>query len=97
MPEEKKSDLVEIGALWISEARTGRAYLSGRLGNARLLVFRNKFKETDKHPDYKVFVANTEKRGSSDRRSEIETKEDPVERGTSQPAYSDDLDTDIPF
>jgi len=61
MPEDRKSDLVEIGALWIGETKTGEMYLNGKMGRAKLLVFRNKFKDTDRHPDYKVYVTNPER------------------------------------
>lgn len=46
-------DLIKIGALW-----KGEKSLSGKLGEARLLVIKNKYKEDgDKRPDYNVFIA----------------------------------------
>ena len=56
-----KSDLVKIGALWEQEGAKGK-YLGGKMGDARVLVFPNGFKETDKHPDYIIYVTNPQKR-----------------------------------
>ena len=57
MSEDQKGDLVELGALWKQD---GKTYLKGKLGNANLFIFKNKFKESDKHPDYKVYVAKAQ-------------------------------------
>jgi uncharacterized protein (DUF736 family) len=51
-------DLVKIGGLWENETRGGETYYSGSLGQAKLLIFRNKKKESSKHPDFNVFVAS---------------------------------------
>jgi uncharacterized protein (DUF736 family) len=50
-------DMVEIGGLWENETRDGETYYSGSLGQAKLLVFRNKNKKSSKHPDFNIFVA----------------------------------------
>jgi uncharacterized protein (DUF736 family) len=55
------SDLINLGALWLNESKNGEKYMSGYLGEARLVIFKNKHKEEDKHPDYKVFIAKGKK------------------------------------
>lgn len=63
---DKLGDLVPIGALWKQE---GKKHLKGKLGDANLFIFPNKFKEKDNHPDYKVFVAKPQKKESGDSQS----------------------------
>ena len=52
-----ENELIEIAVLWKNKSKKGEIYLSGYLGNAILLVFKNQFKEKDNQPDYKVYVA----------------------------------------
>ena len=54
--EERNSDLVRIGGLWRNSGARGD-YLSGKLGQAKLLIFENGHKTDDKQPDYIVYVA----------------------------------------
>jgi hypothetical protein len=62
--EKKQSNMVEIAGLWVNEPRGGGdKYLSGYLGGAKLLGFKNKHKKPDsKEPDYRLYVAPNEKR-----------------------------------
>jgi hypothetical protein len=60
-----KGDLITICGLWANEGRNGE-YLSGTLGGARLFVFRNRRKRSDKHPDYVVCMASNAKREHRD-------------------------------
>lgn len=50
--------LVKIGALWRRE-KDGKVYLTGKMGEANLLIYPNQFKKSpeDKSPDYQVFVS----------------------------------------
>lgn len=58
MADEAKSDLIPLGGLWLNESQDGRKYMKGYLGEAELLVFKNKFKEAgDKQPDYRLYLA----------------------------------------
>jgi len=50
--------MIQIGALWRGITKNGDEYFSGTLGNkARLVIFLNGYKKTDKHPDYLVYIA----------------------------------------
>lgn len=64
---ERKSDLIELGALWCSERTEG--VMTGKIGNARLVLLPNKHKQPgEKSPDYRLFVApkeDTQKRQPS--------------------------------
>jgi uncharacterized protein (DUF736 family) len=51
------SELVKIGALWQNQKRDGTHFLSGKMGDATLLILPNREKqEGDKLPDFSVFV-----------------------------------------
>lgn len=55
---EKKGELIPLGGLWLNESQDGRKYMKGYLGEAEVLIFKNKFKEAgDKQPDYRMYVA----------------------------------------
>lgn len=55
--------MIEIGALWVNTTPDGRSYMSGKLGQARLLMFANDRKtEGSKQPDYRLYVAPALKR-----------------------------------
>jgi uncharacterized protein (DUF736 family) len=79
---KERSELVTIGALWTNKDREGRTYYSGKLGDARLLVFENKFKEKgDKTPDYRVYVANRPKAEKGDSPAERNPQAGDSDRG----------------
>jgi hypothetical protein len=50
--------LIKLTGLWERERRgsPGSAYWTGRLGAAKLLVFRNNRKESPDDPDFNVFI-----------------------------------------
>ena len=47
----------EIGALWKKTSGKGTAYLSGKIDGRQVVVFVNKDKKSDKHPDYRVLLS----------------------------------------
>lgn len=58
-----KSDMAYIGGLWLNESKAGEKYFSGSFGiGARILIFKNKNKESDNHPDYNMYIVPNEKR-----------------------------------
>jgi hypothetical protein len=56
----ENSDLIMIGGLWLNESQSGNKYMSGSLGMAKLLVFKNNNKRTSDSPDYFMYVAPKE-------------------------------------
>jgi len=59
---ERQGDLTRLCGLWQNETKTGGMYLSGNLGAARLLVFPNGRKNTDRDPDWIAYVAPGKRR-----------------------------------
>lgn len=81
------TDLVNVSALWISKTQQGETYMSGYLGDAKLILLKNKSKQAgdDKAPDYRLFIAKGK------RQTEYESSK-------SQPAASSSVaDSDVPF
>ena len=65
--QAERGELVPIGRLWTHEDRDGKTFLSGYLGDARLLVFKNKFKKQgEKQPDYRMYVTRKPKPHKND-------------------------------
>lgn len=56
---------IRLGGLWLHRSKHGTEYLSGRLGQARLLVFRNDRKRDDGQPDYVMYLAEDERSPTS--------------------------------
>ena len=55
---KEKGKMVSLGGLWKNKSKEGKAFLSGNIGKARLMVFPNSFKKDgSREPDYVVYVA----------------------------------------
>ena len=64
------SDMIKICGLW-RQTKDDKTYLSGNLSSGvRILIFPNRYKKEDKHPDYQVFFAPSEKKSQSPERAE---------------------------
>ena len=55
---EKQKD---IGALWLNVSKAGTKYMSGSVEidgvKTKIVVFKNNYKEEEKHPDYKIYLS----------------------------------------
>ena len=90
--ETTKNELIEITGLWASKTSDGEKFLSGSLGRARILIFKNGFKTSDKHPDYRMYITK--------RRKQEDENAAPAVRNDGEPGASPsprDSDTDTPF
>jgi hypothetical protein len=56
-PTKKEGNLDKIGALWLGVSQAGVKYMSGMIGDQRVVVFKNGYKEEAKHPDYIVYLS----------------------------------------
>jgi len=54
------SELIKLMGLWESKDKNGNAFYSGKLGNARVIIMKNGYKEQDNHPDYEVLIKKNE-------------------------------------
>lgn len=56
--QEGKTPLIELTGLWENKDRNGNTYLSGNMSpGARVLVFKNNYKQNDREPDYRLCIA----------------------------------------
>jgi len=47
---------ISLCGLWENTSTKGERYLSGSLGNMKIMVFKNKNKLAENHPDYRVVL-----------------------------------------
>lgn len=68
MADEQQNNMLQVTGLWLNEAQSGEKYMIGYLGNMRVLIFKNRYKTEEKHPDYVMnFAAKTiEQTGGND-------------------------------
>jgi hypothetical protein len=52
--------MVRLGGLWKNE-KNGKTHLGGSLGQAKILIFPNGFKEKDTDPDFILYIAKKQK------------------------------------
>lgn len=62
MTTNEKKPLIELFSLWENESKSGREYMTGSLGSARIVAFRNTKKQPgEKSPDWRVYVQERER------------------------------------
>lgn len=59
-------DQNEIGALWEKKSAGGAKYFSGTIDGKKVVVFANRHKQNERHPDWKVLISQP--RNESDMR-----------------------------
>ena len=54
-----------IGGLWKNKTKKGDTYLSGSIEiggeKVKIVIFKNNYKEEEKHPDYRIFESKPQK------------------------------------
>lgn len=45
-----------IGGLYVKKSKKGETFLKGKIRDEKVLVFKNKKKENETHPDYNVMI-----------------------------------------
>lgn len=54
--------MVQLTGMWLNESASGEKYMKGKLNGNDVLLFKNKHKTEDKHPDYVLYLAPYQKR-----------------------------------
>jgi hypothetical protein len=55
------AEMMKVTGLWANKAKDGKTYLSGRLGDMRVLIFPNNYKEAENHPSHIMYFAPIER------------------------------------
>lgn len=53
--------LVEITGLWAKKDKDGNEYFTGNIGKSSVIIFKNKGKKQDNHPDYRLYITENKK------------------------------------
>ena len=74
MSDSNSNVKIPLGGLWANSMKDGSMYFSGSLGQGKLVIFPNGYKEKDTDPDYKMYLAPKQKKneGSSNRAPETD-------------------------
>ncbi len=58
----EEHELVRLGGLWMQTSKDGKTrYWQGRLGGARMVIFKNRNKKGEKDPEFILYVQNSPK------------------------------------
>ena len=95
--QESKTDLIDLSGLWENTTKNGEKYLTGNMGGARILIFKNNYKgDNPKAPDYKLFL--TKRQFHEDRMDESAAAVAPSQPAApARPAAVPKQEDDIPF
>jgi len=59
--------MIQLAAFWKKESKNNRTYYQGKLGDGRLLLFKNEKKENEKQPDLILYIVQDKgKQGSNE-------------------------------
>ena len=53
--------MIELTGLWERQDKNGNSVLSGYIGKAKLVIFKNTYKKTEKQPDYIAYISEKPK------------------------------------
>ena len=67
------SDMVKVTGLWENETSRGDKYFSGSIGGAKVLIFKNGYKDKENQPDYILYFANNKR--DEEGNGEVKTEE----------------------
>lgn len=88
------SDLLKLAALWKNQSKDGRTYLSGYLGDCKVLVMANQYARAgSKDPTHHIFLAPKEKKPKNGDRTEQRQST----RDEAQGCYPPPPEDEIPF
>jgi hypothetical protein len=57
-------------ALWVNKSKDGKQYMSGTLGDMKIMIFKNDRKEKENQPDYVAYLAPKERKEQQQQEAE---------------------------
>ena len=70
----------EIGALWKNEGRN-QTYLTGKVGDQKVVIFSNKNKNKDNQPDFRVYKSEPKSQDDSGQPTDSSQSSDSEQQG----------------
>ncbi len=101
--KEQKSggsgDMMNIMGLWENTDKRGNKYLNGSLGGIRVLIFKNTYKQGEREPDYRLYVAKKQQQegGYNPQASAGEASQVTPSPTQAAPKAAPEKEDDIPF
>ena len=56
---------IPLGGLWANQMKDGSMYFSGSLGQGKIVIFPNGYKEKETDPDYKMYICPKPKKNEN--------------------------------
>ena len=56
MSQQQPNKRVRLAGLWRNVSKSGEEYFTGKLGNLKIIIFANKQKQSDRAPDYNMYI-----------------------------------------
>lgn len=57
MMAPQQGQMLSVCGLWSNQTKDGREYMSGSIGNVKVLIFRNQNKKGERSPDWNLCLA----------------------------------------
>jgi hypothetical protein len=68
--------VIQLAAFWKKESKNNRTYYQRKIGNGRLLLFKNDRKESEKHPDLILYIVAENSKQNGQTKPEIGQEDD---------------------
>jgi len=68
--------VIQLAAFWKRESKNNRTYYQGKLGDGRLLLFKNDKRHNDRAPDLILYIVKENEKKDDRDRVEAEDEED---------------------
>ncbi len=93
------SDMMNIMGLWENTDKRGNKYLNGSLGGIRVLIFKNTYKQGEREPDYRLYVAKRQPQegGGYNPQASAGEASQAEPTSTQAPKPTPEKEDDIPF
>lgn len=60
--QQEKTGMIYVSGLWKNQSKAGQFYLGGTMGGVKILIFPNRNKTADNHPDFHLLFGQRERK-----------------------------------
>lgn len=69
--------MINVAGLWKNTSKNGQEYFSGNLGDCKILIFPNDKKGNDRAPDYRLVIAEKNKKTETQKAAHATSADNP--------------------